>query len=153
MQLLVPPPPNTHTHTQATGWGILLDHPHPRAPPCGWDLPAGLTLGYRSSFVWGLDRPSKLLLSASVYEDDSVARASQGCSMAPSICSAEFLSLFISPVNNQGKGRVVWCFHNSRCLCQDLIGCRDNEAEKRGPHNWRGTQGMALESPCRSCIG
>lgn len=53
--------------------------------------------------------------------------------MGPSICSAEFLSLFISSVNNQGTGRVVWCFHNSCCLCQGLIGCRDNEGRNEGP--------------------
>lgn len=65
--------------TQAVAGVSSLPLPYPPVPPPGLvppggDLSIGLKFGCRSSFVWGLDRLSKLLLLASaVYEDNSVA--------------------------------------------------------------------------------
>lgn len=70
VQSLVP------THLPHWQWA---EHPvHPplprgRSASLAGDLPAGFPFGCRSSFVWALERLSKLLLSESVYEDDSVA--------------------------------------------------------------------------------
>ena len=80
-------------------WSVLLDPPPAKGLPSflARGLPAGLTFGCGSPFVWDLDRLSRLPLSAPVYDDESLWHDSPRAALLvqASVQLSFFLYLFL----------------------------------------------------------